>query len=65
MGPVHGVHQDGKMGQGGGDLPGGGQAVHDRHRQIHNDEVGTVLERPRYGGLPIFCIDDSPDGSAP
>ncbi len=53
------------MGQGGGDLPGGGQAVHDRHRQIHNDEVGTVLERPRYGGLPIFCIDDSPDGSAP
>lgn len=54
--PVHGAEEDWQVGQLGRDLAGGGEAVHDRHREIEDYDVRLKLEgfRNRFGSVGGF-----------
>ena len=56
-----GQHQDLRGGPEGGDLPGGLQAVHHRHADIHQDHVRTQLRGARDRFLPVHGLADDLD----
>lgn len=61
---MHGVHEEGNVRQQLGDLPGGSQAIHHRHHQIEDDEVGLEFLGPGNSILPIFDRNDFPRSGA-
>lgn len=61
---MHGVHEHRDFGQEFGDLASGAQAIHHRHHQIKNDEIGLEFLGFGNGFLTILDIHDFPGAGA-
>jgi hypothetical protein len=57
---MHGVHQDGNIGQEFGDLLSRFETIHHRHHQIENDEMGFQFLRFGNGFLTIVDVHNFP-----